>query len=93
MTDVEMYAEKECHIEDTLNNQEGNLRDGEFWVDINDNQDNKYELKRTVNELTYELRKVNKDNERILMAQEEPNVILLAKIHNDKKYKNKESEQ
>ena len=48
-------------------------------VDLNEIQDNKYELKRTVNELTYELRKVNKDNEWILKAQEELNTNVLAK--------------
>ena len=58
-----MYEKEKCLPKNLLYKQEGNLRDGEFWVDINDNQDNKYELKRTVNELTYELRKVNKDNE------------------------------
>ena len=38
------------------------------------------------------LRKVKEDNERILKAQEELNTILLAKIHNDEKEKNEESE-
>ena len=38
------------------------------------------------------LRKVKENNERILKAQEDLNDILSAKIHNDEKEKNKESE-
>ena len=52
MADVEMSAEEECRPENPLNNEEGNLMDGEFWVNLNDNQDNKSELKRTVQELS-----------------------------------------
>ena len=48
MADAEMSAEEEHRHEIPLNNERGNLRDGEFWVDLNDSQDNKYELKRTV---------------------------------------------
>ena len=62
MADVGMSAEEEHHLEQPLN-EEGNLRDGEFQVDLNESQDNKYELKRTVNELRSMLRKVKKDNE------------------------------
>ena len=39
------------------------------------------------------LKKVKEDNERILKAREELNTIMLAKIHNDQKEKNKEFEQ
>ena len=46
-----------------------------------------------MNELRSELRKVKEDNEQILKAQEEPNTILLAKIHNEEKEKNKDFEQ
>ena len=87
MADDEMSSEEECHPENPLNHGEGNLRDGEIWVDLNDSQDNKSELQRTVKELRYELRKVKEDNKRILKAREEINVILLAKIHNDEKEK------
>ena len=56
-----------------------------------ESQDNKSELQRTVKELKSKLKRVE-DNERILKAQEELNNILLAKIHNDEKEKNKEPE-
>ena len=46
-----------------------------------------------VNELRYELRKVKEDNEWILKVQEELNTILLVKIHNEEKEKNKDFEQ
>ena len=71
-----MYAEEECHPKQPLNNEEGNLRDGELWVDLTEIQDNKSKLKRTVDELISELRKVKEDNEQILKAQEELNTIL-----------------
>ena len=87
MVDAEMYEKEKFLPKNLLNKQEGNLRDGEFWVDINDNRDYKSELKRTVNELISELRKVKEDNERILKAQEELNTILLEKIHNEEKDK------
>ena len=35
MADAGMSAEEECCLEQTLN-EEGNLRDGEFWVDLNE---------------------------------------------------------
>ena len=44
MEDADMFAEEEHHHEIPLNNEKGNLRDGEFWVDLNDSQDNKSEL-------------------------------------------------
>ena len=82
-----MSAKEEHHPEQPLNNEEGNTRDGEFWVDLNESQKNKYELKQAVNELRFELRKVKVDNKQILKAQEELNTILLAKIHNEEKDK------
>ena len=63
MADVGMYVEEERRSKQPLNNEEGNLRDGEFWVDLNEIQDKKYELKRIVDELRSELRKVKEDNE------------------------------
>ena len=45
MADAKMYAKEERRPKNPLNKQEGNLRDGEFWVDLNDSQHNKYELK------------------------------------------------
>ena len=69
MVDTGMYAEEERHPKQPLNNEEGNLRDGEFWVYLNEIQDNKSELKRTVDELISGLRKVKEDNERIFKIQ------------------------
>ena len=85
MAYAEMSAEEECRPENPLNNEEGNLRDGDIWVDLNSSQDNKYKLKRALNELKFELRKVKEDNEQILKAQEELNAILLSKIHTAEK--------
>ena len=45
MADVEMSVEQERHSKYPLNNKEGNLKDGEIWVDLNDSQDNKSERK------------------------------------------------
>ena len=67
MADAGMSAEEEHRPEQPLN-EEGNIRDGEFRVDLNESQDNKSKLKRTVNELRYELRKVKEDNEKIMKA-------------------------
>ena len=46
MVDAEMSAEEENHPKNPLNHEERNLKDGENWVDLNKNQDNKSELKR-----------------------------------------------
>ena len=58
MPDVEMSIEEEHHPKNHLNREEENIRDGEIWVDLNDSQDNKSELKQTAKELSSELRKV-----------------------------------
>ena len=68
MADAGMCAKEECLPEQPINNEEGNIRDGESWVYINEIQDNKSELKRTVDELRFELRKVMEYNEQILKA-------------------------
>ena len=52
MADAGMSTEEERRLEQPLN-EEGNIRDGEFYIDLNEIQDNKYELKRTVNELRF----------------------------------------
>ena len=88
MAGAGMSAEEERRPKQPLN-EEGNMRDGVFWVDLNESQDNKSELKNIVNELRSELRKVKEDNEQILKVQEELNTIMLAKIHNEEKDKNK----
>ena len=64
-----MCAEEERHPKQPVNNEEGNIRDGEFQVYLNEIQDNKSELKRTMDELRSELIKVKKDNEQIMKAQ------------------------
>ena len=87
MADAWIPAEEERHPENPLIKEEGNLRDGEISVDLNDSQDNKSKLKWTVKELRSELKKIKEENERILKAREELNAILLAKIHNDEKLK------
>ena len=48
MEDVEMSAEEEHHPENHLNNEEGNLKDGEIWVHLYDSKENKSQLKGTV---------------------------------------------
>ena len=91
MVEGGMSAEEESHPRNPIKNEEGNIRDGEIWLNLNESQtNNSSELQRTVKELRYELKRVREDNERILKAQEESNNILLAKIHNDEKEKNKE---
>ena len=36
MADAEIYAEEQRRLENPLNHEEGKLRDGEFWVELND---------------------------------------------------------
>ena len=69
-------------------------KDGEFWVDLNKSGDNNNnsELLQTVRELKAELQSVKEDNERILKAQEELNLILMSKINNPRNKKSKEHE-
>ena len=59
---------------------------------LNDIQDNKSELRRTMKELRSEIRKVKENKEGLLKSREELNYILLSNIHNDEKEKNKEYE-
>ena len=79
-----MSTEEESHPRNPINNEEGNLRDGEVSINLNKSQHNKSELQRTVKKLRSELKRVKEDNERILKYQEELNNILAFKIHNDK---------
>ena len=52
MVEVGMFAEEESHPRNPINNEEGNLRDGEIWVNLNKSQNiYPYELQRTINEL------------------------------------------
>ena len=61
MADVGMSAEEEHCPKKPLNNEEGNARVGELWVDLNESQENKYELKSILDELRSELRKVKRE--------------------------------
>ena len=93
MTEVGMFAKEQYHPRNPINNEEGNVRDGEIWVNLNKSQNNyPYELQKTINELRSQLKRVREDNEGILKVQEEPKNILLSKICNDEKQKNKEHE-
>ena len=93
MIEVGMSTKEESHPRNPINNEEGNLRDGEIWVNLNKSQNNyPYELQITINELRSQLKIVREDNEGILKVQEEPKNILLSKICNDEKQKNKEHE-
>ena len=80
MADAEMSVKEERHPVNPLNHEEGNLRDREIQVDLNDSQDNKSKLQRTVKELSSGLRKVKEDNEQILNDKEELDTILLKTI-------------
>ena len=42
MADAGISTEEESCLEQLLN-EEGNLRDGEYWVDLNESHDNKYD--------------------------------------------------
>ena len=93
MIEVGMSTKEESHPRNPISNEESNLRDGEIWVNLNKSQKNyPYELQRTINELMSQLKRFREDNEEILKVQEEPKNILLAKIRNDEKQKNKEHE-
>ena len=52
MADVGMSVEEESHIRNPINNEEGNIRDGEIWVNLNETRkDNPSELQQIVKEL------------------------------------------
>ena len=36
MEDIGMYVEEESHPRNWMNNEEGNLREGEIWVNLNE---------------------------------------------------------
>ena len=72
MADVGMYVEEESHPRNPFNNEEGNIRDGEIWVNINESKnDNPSELQKIVKELREGIKWFKEDNERILKAHEE----------------------
>ena len=63
MAEVRMSAEEQSHPRNPINNEDGNLRDGEISVNLIESQDNKSELQRTIKELISELKSVKEDNE------------------------------
>ena len=84
-----MSAEGESHPKDMENNEEGNIRDSEIWVNINESgNDNPYELLQTIKYLREELKWVKEDNELILKEQEELNNVLLTKLYRNDEDKN-----
>ena len=62
MVQVGMSIEEESHPINPINNEEGNLRDGEIWVNLNEIQDNKSELQRIVNELISKIKIFKEDH-------------------------------
>ena len=40
MAEVGMSSEEESHPRNPINNEEGNIRDGEIWVNLNESQTN-----------------------------------------------------
>ena len=64
MAEVGISAQEESHPRNLINNEEGNPRDGEIWVNLNESQtNNPFELERIVKELRSELKRVRNDNE------------------------------
>ena len=52
MEDIGMFAKQESHPRNPVNIEEGNLREGEIWVNIDESRkDNPSELQRSVKEL------------------------------------------
>ena len=55
-----------------MNNEEGNLRVGEIWVNLNESRnDNPSELQQNVKEVRVEIKRVKEDDGCILKAQED----------------------
>jgi len=86
MSRASLSAEEGSHpqsprnIEQGLNENE-RQEDGNIWIKMNESRDEKHsEMLETIKSLKAELQSVKIDNERILMAQEELNEILLSKL-------------
>ena len=59
MVDVGMSAEEESCPKDPIKNDERNIRDSEFWVNLNESRDdNPSEIQQTVKFLREELKRV-----------------------------------
>ena len=86
VVDVEMFVEEELRLEDPINNEEGNIRDDEIWVNLNESRnDNPSEFLQTVKYLREELKWVKEDNKRILKVRDELNNVMLTKLHSHEK--------
>ena len=80
---------RESHPKGTENNEEGNIRDNEIRVNLNESKnDNPYELLQKIKYLREELKWVKEDNELILKEQEELNNVLLTKLYRNDEDKN-----
>ena len=59
MADVGISAEEESRPRNPINNEEGNIRDGEIWVNLNESRnDNPCELQKIVKELLEGLKRI-----------------------------------
>ena len=86
MEDVEIPAEEKWHPRNLVNNEEGNIRDGEIWVNLNESRnDNPFELQQTFKELREKLKWVKEDKWHILKAHEGLNNIMLSKLDSNEK--------
>jgi len=93
MARSEEISEGQISIHEPENDEQSVInKDGEFWVDLNESKinSNSSELLKTIRELKAELQSVKEDNERILKALEELNLILMSKINNPRIEKSKE---
>ena len=71
MAKVEMSIEGESHPKEGENIEEGNIRDGDIWVNLNESMnDNQSEILHTINYLKVELQTIKQDYERIVKSQE-----------------------
>ena len=71
IVDVGIPTKGKSHPKDPKNKEEGNNREGENWVNLNESKnDNPSELIQIVKYLKEELKWVKEDNECILKAQE-----------------------
>ena len=62
MEDVEIPTEEEWNPRNLVNNEEGNIRDGEIWVNLNESRnDNLFELQQTFKELRKKIKWVKED--------------------------------
>ena len=84
MTNVGMSVEGESHTKDLENNEQGNIRVCEIWLNSNESRnDNPSEILQIVKDLKDELKRVKEDNEHLLKAQEKINNFLLTTLHSN----------